>query len=236
MKRTLLLCLASCLAALASGCACNSWVHAPFGPGTICDSSRGGCGPCAATTCGPTACGSTCEPVCDDCGSDCGGACGVACGGPCETACGGCGEDCCAACCPPRGPLTWLFSLLARGYCGPSCGEVWWGDWHGAPPDCSDPCNRCGEFTGGGAPACESCGTGHAAQVRQFDTPHVAGRCTNGNACGRSVGANPAGSQVTRASSKYTPQLMSISDRVVDTSQPGSVPQATLPRRMPAHR
>ena len=233
MKRTLLLCLMSCVAAAASGCACNSWVSAPFGPGTVCDSSGGGgCGQCGATACGPTACVSTCEPVCDDCGMACGGACSE----PCETACGQCGGDSCAACCPPCGPLTWLFAILSQGYCGPSCGEVWWGDWHGAPPDCCDPCDRCGEYTGGGAPACERCGAGYAGKARQGGTTTVAARRANGNLADRAVGSKPAGSRITGASSKYAPRLMSVTDRVVDKSRPGSVPQATLPRRIPAPR
>ena len=240
MKRILLLSLMSCLAAAASGCACNSWVLAPLGPGTVCDSSGGCGGTCGAPACGPTGCGSTCEPVRDDCGAACGGACSE----PCETACGQCGGASCAACSPPCGPLTWLFAILSQGYCGPSCGEVWWGDWHGAPPDCSDPCDRCGEYTGRGTPACErcgtpaceSCGTGYAGEVRQVGTTRVASRRTNGNLAGRHVGTRPTVGQITDASSKYAPRLISISDRAVDPNQPGSVPQATLPRRMPAHR
>ena len=231
MKRILLLCLMSCVAAAASGCACNSWVSAPFGPGTVCDSS--GCGgACGATACGPTACASACQPVCDDCGMACGGACSE----PCETACGQCAGASCAACCPPSGPLTWLFVLLSQGYCGPSCGEVWWGDWHGAPPDCSDPCNRCGEYTGRGAPACESCGTGYAGEVRQAGTTHVASKRANTRVARGRVSVKPTGGQITDPSSQYAPRLISTSDRAVGPGRPGSVPQATLPRRMPAYQ
>jgi hypothetical protein len=243
MKRTLLLCLILCVAATAGGCACNPWVFGPLGPGTVCDASGGYGGACGAAACGPVACVSTCGPVCNDCGVACGGACSE----PCETACGQCDGTSCAVCCPPYGPLTWLFTLLSHGYCGPSCGEVWWGDWHGAPPDCGDPCDRCGDYTGRGAPACESCGTGFAGQANQVGTPHAVARRTNRNVAnrhrrtngyvaGRQIGTKPAGDQITETSSKYAPRLISVSDKVVDTSRPGSVPQATLPQRMPAHR
>ena len=258
MKRTLLLCLVSCVAVAVSGCACNSWLITPVGPGAACDSSGGcgGCGACGATACGPAACGttacggacgstacgpaacvSTCEPVRDDCGTACGGACGGACSEPCETACGQCAGASSAACGLPCGPLTWLFAILSHGYCGESCGEVWWGDWDSAPPDCCDPCNRCGEYTGRGSPTCETCGTGgYAAEVRQIDTTHVSAGPTNGNVAVRHLGTKPTGGHITDASSKYAPKLISITDRAVDASQPGSVPQALLPRRMPAHR
>lgn len=235
MKRTLLLCLVSFVAVATSGCACHPWV---FGPGTVCEPS--GCGPCSATACGPTACDSACEPVCDDCGEG-------ACSEPCGTACG---PDPCAACCPPRGPLTWLFALLSHGYCGPSCGEVWWGDWHGAPPDCNDPCDRCGEYTGrgvpacdscgqhtgGGAPACESCGGGYAGKVRRSGPTSVAASRASGNPTRQRVASKPSRGHITDTASKYAPQLMSTTDRVVDTNRPGTVPQATLPRRIPAPR
>ena len=233
MKRTLLLCLVSCVAAAVSGCACNSWM---VPPAYVCDSS--GCGSCGGTACGPGACASAGEPACNDCGTACGGACSE----PCETACGQCGGASPAACGPPCGPLTWLFAILTHGYCGQGCGEVWWGDWHGSPPDCSDPCNRCGEYTGSGAPAydsgesCESCGTGQAGQVRQVGTPHLAARRTNSNMAGRQVRTKSGGGHVMGGSSQYAPFLMSTTDRAVNTNRPGSVPQATLPRRMPAHR
>jgi hypothetical protein len=53
------------------------------------------------------------------------------------------------------GPLTPLFALFTRdSWCGSGCGERYWGDFYGDPPDCCDPCDRCGNFTGG----CNSCG------------------------------------------------------------------------------
>ena len=75
-----------------------------------------------------------------------------------DPCCGGCGKaDCC--CCAPRcpdvcetcchpGPLAWLFTILhPEKYYG-GCGEVYLGDFHSYPPDCTDPCNRCGHWTG----------------------------------------------------------------------------------------
>ncbi len=63
------------------------------------------------------------------------------------------GWDQCDADCRPGfcrgGPLRWLYRLLTRNcYWGRSCGEVYWGDWWNDPPDCCDPCDRCGNFTG----------------------------------------------------------------------------------------
>ena len=35
-------------------------------------------------------------------------------------------------------------------WCGCGCGERYWGDWCGDPPDCCEPCDRCGNWTGPG--------------------------------------------------------------------------------------
>jgi hypothetical protein len=240
MKRLLLLSLVSCVAVALSGCACGPWL---MPPGSICDSS-GGCGPCGATSCGATSCGpaacaSTCAPACNDCGTACGDSCGDTCGAPCETACNQCVGASAAACGAPCGPLTWLFTLLSQGYCGQSCGEVWWGDWHGAPPDCCDPCDRCGEYTGRGTPVsegCTGCSTCSTGGVRQAGAAHLATGRTNHGMVGRQVVTKSRGQHVTAPSSTQAPRLISVTDRAVDTNRPGSVPQATLPRQMPAHR
>ncbi len=54
-----------------------------------------------------------------------------------------------------RGPLSWVFGLLGIGGCAHGgCGEIYWGDFHGDPPDVCDPCDRFGNYTGG----CCGCG------------------------------------------------------------------------------
>jgi len=141
----------------------------PFGPGTLCDPSHCcGCPECV-TSCGPscgpscTQCGPACEEaVCDPCGESRDVCCEPAC-----DACGPCGDPCMAGpCCGrPCGPLTWLFALFGPGCyygdcCRGGCGEIYWGDFHGDPHDCCDPCNRMGDFTGGGCPTCVGCPTG----------------------------------------------------------------------------
>jgi hypothetical protein len=74
-----------------------------------------------------------------------------------DPCCGDCGEvgcECCVPQCPDPccecygGPFAWLHKALnPESYCG-GCGELYWGDFHSYPPDCCDPCNRCGQWTG----------------------------------------------------------------------------------------
>jgi hypothetical protein len=97
------------------------------------------CGDCmpVATRFSTIDCCSSCGDSCDD-GCD-------SCGDPCSTTCGrgACRDR--TAC----GPLSVLFSIFDRKtWCGPSCGERYWGDFYSDPPDCSDPCDRCGNYTG----------------------------------------------------------------------------------------
>lgn len=147
MQRVLFVGLVCTLLTVASGCGvCHSILYEPFGPGTMC--RGGGCGP---TDCGPTDCGFTdCGPA-DLCGPECGG-CGVCT----EVPCGPAADPCCR----PWGPLGWLFSG-PRFSCGQGgCGKIYWGDFHGDPPLCNDPCRQCGSQishhdSGGG---CASCG------------------------------------------------------------------------------
>jgi len=37
-----------------------------------------------------------------------------------------------------------------RTFCGSGCGELYISDWINYPPDCQDPCDCHGNFTGGG--------------------------------------------------------------------------------------
>lgn len=90
---------------------------------------------------------------------------------------GGCAEECSQCCCTPRcpgpctghaGPFLWIHQMLnpERYYGG--CGEVYLGDFHSYPPDCTDPCNRCGGWTGEsncnawtGCNVCGQCGSSY---------------------------------------------------------------------------
>ncbi len=148
MKRTLASLLIAGLCVLGSGCTHCGWLYRPFGPGTLCTGGPGdGCGGCGAP-----ACSSCAAPACTTCAEP-------------EAACDSCGTGCPSPC--GSGPITWLLGVLNGGYCGDGCGETWWGDFHGAPPTCCEPCNRMGQWTGnsGGSPdmstgECSSCGGG----------------------------------------------------------------------------
>jgi hypothetical protein len=116
--------------------------------------------------------------VCDDdaaCCPECGrpnraacrrglATCDDVCGDPCTDPCG---NACCGRCWH-RGPVSWVFALIMRGFCwnsydGCGCGERYWGDFYSDPPDCWDPCDGHGNYTGGG---CRTCGGGGQAGVR----------------------------------------------------------------------
>ena len=153
--------VASMVAALAFGGGCCA------GPCGLRCCDDGGCGP-------GYGCGGGCGlfrgpgPGLDARADACGGPCGDACGGPCDDGCGGCGEACggpCGACRRHCGPLTFVFDLLGMGcgFCGESCGERYWGE-PSDPPACHDPCDGCGNWTGGGC----NCG-GPAAEGMYAD-------------------------------------------------------------------
>jgi hypothetical protein len=174
MKRTFAIFLVAGLVALSTGCAHCGWVYRPFGPGTLCtgapcDGCCGGCSDCATPACAPCA-----TPACSACEAPTPAACS------CETTCDTCETACGGPCASPCGPLTWLFNLLNCGYCGDGCGEIWWGDFHGAPPTCCEPCNRLGEWTGqpgSGMPmntgGCSSCGGGQTMDYTFQQQPRV---------------------------------------------------------------
>jgi|LSQX01.1.fsa_nt_gb hypothetical protein len=57
---------------------------------------------------------------------------------------------------------------------------MWWGDFHGAPPEACDPCNRMGDYTGpaGGvmlpsSGGCSSCAGGQTIDYSFRQTPRV---------------------------------------------------------------
>ena len=129
---------------------------------------RGGCGRgCGGQSCGQCDddCGPTCGPVygvhreriySDDCGE-----CGVCptCGG--RHACDECGGEC-GRCCQSNfcfHPFRWIGRLFYCGtWCGPSCGEMYWGEGISDPPACHEPCDRDGHWTG--HKGCASCNRG----------------------------------------------------------------------------
>ena len=95
-----------------------------------------------------------------------------------------------------RGPLSCLFALFGRGFwCGPNCGERYWGDFYGDPPDCEDPCDCHGNYAGG----CRSCGGGYhdGAVYHDGGTYNESGGCKN---CGRSAGHGRLWPRLTMAS------------------------------------
>jgi hypothetical protein len=152
--------------------------------------SRGGCDPCSCSEgcddgCGPVS-GPSCRPVrtgyvparravVADCDDDC----DVPCGKPCRTAncrtCDPCADPCGSGSCGRvwhRGPLSCLFALMSpNNWCGPSCGQRYWGDFYSDPPACHDPCDCYGNYNSSG---CRSCGCGGSARhtrnvVGQYD-------------------------------------------------------------------
>ena len=73
----------------------------------------------------------------------------------CDGPCGG-GND----------PCTWYPGkcLFEKAGCNSGCGKYYWSDWHSEPPDCCDPCDRCGNYAGryyeGNCGGCGTCGGG----------------------------------------------------------------------------
>jgi hypothetical protein len=186
VKRILLFGLLAGMMTFGTGCGLfqSVFCYQPCGGRCGCDpcSCGDGCDDGCGPVCGPTrrACR---EPVCAprrravvaDCGDDCdcGYPCGRACGRPCAKPCGRatcstcdpCGDPCGGDCCGRvwhRGPLSCLFALFTPNcWCGPSCGRRYWGDFYSDPPDCWDPCDGYGNYSG----TCHGCG-GHPGYSR----------------------------------------------------------------------
>lgn len=137
----------------------------------------GDCGGCChnglrKAACNKTGCGD-CGPMfhhtdggkyydsCDGCGDDCGIGCGTviepACGMPVEPACGmpvepGCGVGVgvggCGDCASHRGcwqPGDLLREIFA---CDGCTGPMYWSEWYNDPPQCCEPCDKYGNYTG----------------------------------------------------------------------------------------
>ncbi len=206
----------------------------------------GGCGSC----CGPfhhpvrtvvygaaARIAGRCDGCCDgDCGRPCGRCCGPVCGGcgggPCGDCCGdGCGERCWN-----RGPLTWIFALFTPPcWCGRGCGQRYWGDFYGDPPDCWDPCDCYGNYTGGGVVhgGCRTCGhpVGGVVDGEVYsEAPVPSGRRMDGvvyrdapngrRMDGEVYRDSPSGRRIVSQRMSMPPggKIFSQNDRVVDTT------------------
>ncbi len=215
MKRqaVLVLCLAGLLAAT-SGCGVvHTLVYEPFGPNSICDTSN--CGDCGGAVEHPRAARAACGAgvgACDAGAVDCGG-------------CGNCRA------CVPCGPLSLIFGLFCREtWCGGGCGERYWGDWYGDPPDCCDPCDQCGNYTGRGAATTEYLPQGEMMESPGGSGPESAGCATCGQSprpagpVARTAPGNPYGKSV------YAPRMVSQTDRVVNPAQAEPTPHLARPR------
>ena len=184
MKRLMLCALLVGLLATNSGCGlfqavfcyrpCITQGDCP--PGFGMDGCDEGCGPICGPTrrpVRPTGCAPRRSWVAADCGAGCDMECGRPCRGPYCRRCAPCDDPCMDPCgdacygrCWHRGPLSCLFALLMRGsWWGPNCGEAYWGDFYSDPPDCWDPCDGYGNYTGHG---CDSCG-GYGNAYGGFD-------------------------------------------------------------------
>lgn len=136
--------------------------------------------------------------------------CDASCDEGCGTSCGDCGScDSCAPCgraCYPCGPLTFVWELLhPASWCG-GCGEAYFGDFQCDP----DPCDRCGNWTGGGS--CGSCGG---------VTQGTSGGCAS---CRSRSGAASSSTPVEGES-----QILSETDNVVSPSP--NVPTKAAPMK-----
>ncbi len=189
MKRILLISLLSGLLAVGSGCGMlHGLLCCPFGPGTM----PGGCGGC--------------ESGCSECSSGYSDACGIESCGSCETACGSsCGGcDSCGGC----GLLGFIGGLFTvNTWYGDSCGDIYWGDFHGDPPDMCDPCDNHGNYSGGG---CSTCG--HSQQASHQPASHApSGACKT---CGRGGHVQNSTKSTSGTNSMGIPKSQIISETV----------------------
>ncbi len=229
MKRLILFGLLGGMLAASSGCGlCQSIFY--YRPCAGCrDCAGGGCGDCCDEGCGPAcgarcpvrpfACAPRCARTCGDCDAgcetDCGPACRAPCGRCCNSGCNSCCDPCGDACgdgccerCWHRGPLSCFFALFTPCcWCGPGCGERYWGDFYSDPPDCWDPCDCHGNYTGGGCHQgggqCRNCGGGHVDQGNVGDV--VSGEKMISQT-DQVVGASPGAAQQPHKAVRPQPQ------------------------------
>lgn len=212
--------------------------------------TRGDCDPAFAgggcdEGCGPT-CGHVRPPVYGPrrayAAADCGDTCGdVGCGRPCRgTPCGSCdpcADPCGSGCygrCWHRGPLSCLFALFTCGtWWGPNCGERYWGDFYSDSPDCWDPCDGYGNYTGSGCQSCGGSGGGYSGGY----SGGSGGGCRNCNGGGGGgfdgYARSAAGGRVTDGGPVARENYVSQDDRVVNPNpKPATQPhRAARPQR-----
>lgn len=221
-KHALWICLVSALVAATSGCCeMRSFLRYPLGScGAICDPTHC-CDGAYCDQCGP-ACG-VCGPACAPCGDGCVDAgCDTcrdtscdACGGSSCGSCGGYGGNPCGdSCWSGRGPLSWLFGgLCGGGCCGSGCGEFYWSDFYSEPPDCCDPCDRCGNWTGGSCGYGGGCGGGCGGSgycaVKPLQNGYAAGKV----ALGRQVANRAAAPRNRQVANRATAPSRQVANR-----------------------
>ncbi len=204
MKRILLISLLCGLLAAGGGCGmCHGILCCPFGPGTM----PGGC--CEE-------CGASLSD-CGGCSSGCGDGCGVescdSCGTTCGSSCGGCDS------CSPCGLLSCISGLFSvNTWCGDGCGDVYWGDFHGDPPDMCDPCDNHGNYSGSGG--CSTCGQGHDGH---HASQAVSGGCET---CGKGQAQNSTTS-TSDTNSMGIPKSQIISETVRIEPSPAKVAKSS---------
>ena len=176
MKRVLFFGLLVGLLTAGTGCGLFQAVfcgHAVLG-GCGCGCCGDECDDCCGPACAPLSPSSRRLHAAPSRVADCDDGCGCGCARPCHSvgcrSCSPCGDSCCDPCADPcgngcyarpwyRGPLSCVFAMFTPNcWCGPSCGERYWGDFYSDPPDCWDPCDHCGNYAGRG---CHNCGGSH---------------------------------------------------------------------------
>lgn len=182
VKRFIFLCLVGGLLTASSGCGLLQAVFNYRPCVTRGGGACGGCGECddcMGPTCGPVRRAHRCD--CDDCtvGHRCQRVRGCVTCGDCDS-CDPCADPCGSGCfgrCWYRGPLSCVFALFTPNYWhGRACGERYWGDFYSDPPDCWDPCDCQGNYTGG--------------STMNYGSGHATGGCRN---CARQSGSSMVG-------------------------------------------
>lgn len=190
VKQAVLVCCVMALLAATSGCGVvHALLYCPFGPDA--EPCGGACGGACGPACGPSCADGPCDAPCGaECAAPCGGRGRAAvCHDPCEESCDPCRNERVGVQC---GPLSWLFApFRCRTWCGGNCGERYMGDWYSDLPDCHDPCDQCGNYTGPGSTGYTGRGgyPAGAAPVSNGNCPH----CNGGGNMPAGVQEVPAG-------------------------------------------